>query len=76
MAQVRMEILVEIADDANSGPDYGGPVTPQFLAEYLTGAGEYLFGSVRGAQIVTARVIHPRKVGPNHGFAGRVSADA
>lgn len=55
MALAKIMMTVEIADDATTGPDYGNnKVMPGFLTEYLVGAGEHLFGSVRGVTVVEA----------------------
>lgn len=58
MARVEIKLVIDIADDANGGPDYGNqPVDAAFLAEYAEGAREYLFGSVQGVTVVKADVL-------------------
>jgi hypothetical protein len=45
MANVRVPVLVifEYDDEATTGPNYGDePMTPEFIREYIKGAGEHL----------------------------------
>lgn len=55
MALVKIVLVLNVADDATTGPDYGNDkVTPGFLTEYLVGAGDHLFGSVQGVTVEQA----------------------
>ena len=54
MATTRVLVTLEWDENATTGPDYGNePVTPEFVLEYLRGAGENL---VPGVTLTEARL--------------------